>query len=155
MPEFYYGGTITFDTNFNIGKKEKLISEFHKQLSRHLDFRKDTNEYQLIVTREYHKVDNQDDYEAPHLHFILISTRQLPKYRVTAVNEFFRHFYGRSQFYRMTTMKYHSYRKYIQKDCERLQKELSKPHYFETMLYHEEYQEDPEDFYGLDNPDDL
>lgn len=132
MPEFAYGGTITFDPNTLLEDKEKLIQQLPNRLSQHLSHK--TNRYYLCVSREYHKVDGEDDLEAPHLHFIVYSDGKIPKYRVSAINEMLKIVYGRSNFYMMTTLKTKSYSKYILKDCERLLELTGKSHYYETNL---------------------
>lgn len=135
MPEilFYYGGTITFDSNYGLERKNKLIDNFHRALADHLCFV--NNEYYLVVTKEYHKVDGKDDFDAPHLHFTLTSQRQIPKYRVNSILRFLNSAYGRSQFHRMTKMKYISYLSYINKDCDRLLELTGQSHSVERMLY--------------------
>lgn len=135
MPEIAYGGTITFDSNMSIDKKEQKIYEFPVALSNLLGYSKtgDTR-YYLAVAREYHKVDGEPDPDAPHLHFILYSQHVLPMYRVRAINNLFRESYGRSQFYRMTPMKTVSYAKYIQKEVNANDVLFNKPHYYEMNL---------------------
>jgi len=79
-------------------------------------------------------VDNQDDLEAPHLHFILYSTHGICKERYMGIQKMLRDRCGRSQFYKMTTMKTNDYYRYIQKDSQRLYDTLGISHYFEMNL---------------------
>lgn len=133
MPEIYYGGTVTFNSNYSLEKKNKLIMDFQDMLSQHLSH-KAGRTYNIKVSKEYHKVEGENDPEAPHLHFILIADRLLANYRVRAISEFLKDKCGRSQFYRMTTMKYNSYSKYILKDVESNNEEFKQSHYYEGVL---------------------
>lgn len=162
MPEISYGGTLTFNPNYSIERKRKLIDEFPKRLASHLNYNvrvkmedgqrqiiiPDVN-YYLAVAIEYHKVDGEDDLEAPHIHFILYSEKVLPMYRVRAISAMLKEVYGRSQFYRMTEMKTASYSRYILKDSDRLTEKLGYPHYYEMNLEQslEDFDWDIEDEY--------
>lgn len=133
MPEICYGGTITFKPDYSLEQKERYINDFTKLLKPFLLYGGGT-EYYIKISKEYHKVDGQDDFEAPHLHFVLYTTKALSPLRVRSITRFFNDVYGRSQFYRMTTLKTMSYCRYIQKDSERLFKATGKSHYYEQYL---------------------
>lgn len=128
-----YGGTITFDSNMSLERKWHRINNIHNMLSEYLSFKGD-KEYYLKYTVEYHKVEGRNDPEAPHVHFILYSSSVLPNYRLRSINEMLKKTCGRSQFYRMTSMKLASYEKYIQKDVESSDLEFQRPHSFEIYL---------------------
>lgn len=120
MPDFVpYGGTITFDTNYCIKVKNGFIENFTNWLKEYLIFNK-RSEYYIKVAKEFHKVDGIDDYEAPHIHFILYSKVTLSPMRVRAILKALTVYAGRSQFYRMTELKAQSYARYIQKDVGKL-----------------------------------
>lgn len=136
---FSYGGTITFDSSYTLDKKNKLIDLFPDMLAKHLLYSNDRR-YYLKVAKEYHKVKcplnktEEEDKESPHLHYVLESDTLLPKYRVRAIQNYFKEKYGRSQFYLMTALKTKQYTNYIQKDSQRLLEETGIPHYIEMNL---------------------
>lgn len=150
MPEIGYIGTITFDPNLDTDKKNEKIEKFPKLLSQYLNWKGDRR-YYLAVAKEYHKVDGQDDFDAPHLHFILYCESKLPAYRVRAIQSLLRDTCGRSTFHRATPLKTASYAQYIQKDFDRLLNITGIPHYFEMNLEEEEdildYENIIDDFY--------
>lgn len=128
-----YGGTITFHSYYLLEHKEKLIKEFTKDLSQSLRHSQ-SSRYLLQITREYHKVQGQDDYESPHYHFILYSRFKIAISRVIGIQKLLREKYGRSQFMHYTKLKTLQWKEYIMKDVERLTKELGTQHYNETEI---------------------
>lgn len=128
-----YIGTVTFDPNYCLGKKNKLIEELPMRLSKHLRHNK-SSEFFMKWCKEYHKVEGEDDFEAPHIHFVLEAKRVLSKCYVNAIYEMLKFYYGRSSFSRATTMRANAYERYIKKDCDRLYEETGQPHYWEMYL---------------------
>jgi hypothetical protein len=63
-------------------------------------------------------VEQEDDPDAPHLHFMLECKKQIACYRVRAINDYFKDHFGRCQFFLMTPLKARSWAKYINKDVE-------------------------------------
>lgn len=119
-----YCGTITFDSNLSYEQKQILIQLLTYKLSKYLRHTKNSM-YQLVLVREYHKVQDQitkeqlDDPEAPHYHFILYSKFKLSYHRASSIQSMLRDEFGRSQFFLMTTLKRVNYELYIQKDLEK------------------------------------
>lgn len=99
-----YGGTITFHSHYSLEQKTYYIDNFIRIIQTHLLFN-ENSEYFIEISKEYHKVENQDDLEAPHLHFIITSYNPIAPIRIRAICKMLQELYGRSQFYRMTAMK--------------------------------------------------
>lgn len=160
MPEIAYGGTVTFNPNFSLENKNRLIKEFDNVIAQHLSYKGDYY-YRIAVAREYHKVKLQEegiqpDYEAPHLHFILYTQKPIAKYRVSAINEVLRLRYGRSQFYRMTSLKTIQYEQYIYKEVEKNDEVIhSIKHYYEKNLEEPETEIDYFEEINYEDYDDL
>jgi hypothetical protein len=144
MPEYTYGGTLTFNSNMEMEDKFKIIEMFPQIISGQL-YHTLNSEYYLRYTIEYHKVDHQPDPEAPHVHFIILSNRGLHNTRVRSIRLTLDEI-GRSQFYRMTRLKYQSYLNYIQKEVEWNDAHFNRYHDFELRL--EKPEQDP--YYELD-----
>lgn len=142
---FRYLGTITFNGNTTPDRKLQKIDVFPSFLSSYLDFKRST--YTLDYSIEYHKVGNDDDFEAPHIHFILYADRQLPGYRYKAILNALCDKYGRSQFYIATKLKAVQYANYIQKDNVRLKDLTGQDHFFTLEL------QDPKVSYMYGNED--
>lgn len=128
-----YIGTVTFDSNYSLEQKDKLIEELPMRLSKHLRHH-NSSEYYMKWCREYHKVEGQDDFEAPHIHFMIESRRVINKCYVNSIREMLKCYYGRSDFSRATTMRANAYERYMQKDCDRLLQQTKKSHYWEMFL---------------------
>lgn len=143
---YNYGGTLTFDSNLNIDQKLKIINDFPFLLSKNLRHFT-TSEYYLKYSIEYHKVGIESDPEAPHIHFILTTSKQLPGIWFRNVQSFLKEI-GRSQFYLMTMMKNKQYTTYIQKDVEENNRMNYNGLYHYIELYLEPVQEvlDVEDY---------
>lgn len=129
---YYYGSTVTFHSHYDYMQKRRLIENLPKYLIEFI--RPTTSGYTLRISIEYHKVENKDDYEAPHVHFILETPKRLPKYIFTPLLKYLSERCGRTQLFLMTDMKRESYEKYIQKDKVRLKEELGWEHYYELVL---------------------
>lgn len=127
-----YIGTITFKSEYDYKRKCKLIDTFYSRLAPYLDYKK-SKEHFLEYSIEYHKVENQDDPEAPHIHFILY-TPYLPNYRYNAILSMFRDYYGRAQLINATTLKLRQWEKYLLKDVEQNEKLYNFKHYFKYHL---------------------
>lgn len=144
---YHYIGTVTFDPSRDYKRKVKLIERFPLFVSDTLKHTGNT-EYVLKYTIEYHKVGQEDDPEAPHIHFILSASNRLPKYRFTGMLNGLRQYYGRSQLFLATTMKLAEWSKYIMKDVERNEQKFGLRHCYEVTLYSVERDDDAlEDIY--------
>lgn len=138
MPKksYIYIGTVTFNGNLTFEKKKKLINSFPDFLSEYLRHT-ETSEHRLVYTIEYHKVcpgSKEDDYEAPHVHFILYSNYQIPGYAYRAVLKALKDYYGRSQMSLATSAKYIQWKNYIDKDVQKNNEILQFEHKFEILL---------------------
>jgi hypothetical protein len=148
---YAYNGTLTFDSDHSLEFKNKYIDKFPKLLSRHLLHNPD-NEYYLVVCKEYHKVsfskvDVRDDFEAPHLHYILYSRKKIGPLRKRALLKFLKDSAGlMQQFYLMTKLKTEQWIDYIHKDCELNYKRSGKSHQYELYLEPEFDELDPSIF---------
>lgn len=119
MPKkFAFIGTVTFNSYLTYETKCELIKEFPKFMSSYLLHNNRSN-YQLHYTVEYHKVDNEDDPEAPHIHYILYTNTVMSRLRWTSLVKALQQFYGRSQLILATERKLNHYRQYILKDVEK------------------------------------
>lgn len=116
--KFKYCGTITFNGSYDYEKKLKAIESISKRLSTYLLFSKN-NRYVFEQVVEYHKVDNVDDYESPHVHFILHGNFKICRSRYDAICKMLSDYYGRSQFYLASYLKYSKYSGYIMKDVKK------------------------------------
>lgn len=122
-----YGGTITFHSNLSLEQKDRLMQLLTIKLSQHLRHSVNSR-YEIVLVKEYHKVDGQDDHEAPHYHFILYTHFKLAYHRAKAIENMLKDNYGRSQFYLMTKLKRQSYERYINKDIEKNKEILGYEH---------------------------
>lgn len=122
-----YIGTVTFDGSHLPEKKFSMIKGFPKFIAGHL---LESKEHELEYTIEYHKVGNIDDYEAPHIHYILYTTKPICKYRYRAILKALNEIYGRSQLMVATDMKLRQYASYIYKDVLKNEELHRRPHAF-------------------------
>lgn len=113
---YAYGGTVTFQPYFTFEKKVSIIKGF-KQMFENLLWGS-TNDYYLSYTIEYHKVEQQDDLQAPHIHFILYCNKPINKMYFRFILDGLKKI-GRSQFYLMTNLKRIQYENYIKKDLDK------------------------------------
>lgn len=146
MPENVYIGTITFNQHYTFERKQNKIKALAKQISQFIDTSK-TNKHQLVYTIEYHKVAEQDDYEAPHIHFIYYTDRYLTKLRFRALQSYLKDSYGRTQFYLATNLKRIQWETYIMKDVEKNNTALGYEHSFQFDL--NQFQKQPSDLDDL------
>lgn len=113
---YSYGGTITFNSHWDMKEKTRFIKCI-KDFFEKVFYGKDVS-IVLKYAVEYHKVGQEDDLEAPHIHFILEVNKKLGKRMYDRILKCLKDV-GRSQFYLMTTLKTKQYTKYIQKDYEK------------------------------------
>lgn len=141
-PLYQYGGTITFAPHRDFNNKSAIINIFHNitfdTIQRNIP-NETWGSIQLALqfTIEYHKVENKDDYEAPHIHFILSTPRKLSKDIFNILLDRYKTI-GRSQLYLLTSSRFNTYSQYIYKDTAQLEQLLHKPHHFQfnyTLTY--------------------
>jgi len=144
---YRYIGTITFNGNYELASKMKIISNLETIFQRQLDYSgNEIRHFDFEYTIEYHKVENQDDYEAPHIHFSLLCQKKLSKikyenllYRLKQI--------GRSQLYLATSTKYVNWKSYMLKDVKTNETKFNTPHHFKTT-----FTNTPQEIYSdLDN----
>lgn len=140
MPEnqknFAYGGTITFMSHLDFPQKRRIILSLKDLFEKALWGV--TSDLFLTTIVEYHKVSGVEDHEAPHIHFILYSSKRLFKYQFNSVVNLFNKSIGRTQFYLMTSIKTSQYLNYILKDIDincPLDNQQGYRHYLEYYLY--------------------
>lgn len=135
-----YNGTLTFKPYYTLEEKKRIIDKFPEMVTEYLRHN-ESSEYYLEYTIEYHKVGNEDDFEAPHLHFILYANKYLPRYRFQALLSMLNEI-GRSQLYLATNMKWEQYQEYIQKDSDRLLQMTGRYHHIIKRLELSKYDYD-------------
>lgn len=145
MGTYNYIGTVTFNSYHDTDKKWVLVKKFPELFSQHLRHSLDT-EYILIHTIEYHKVGNEDDPEAPHIHFILESNRKIGKCYFNGITKMFQQIYGRTQFYLATKLKLRQWATYIVKDVQKNDTMHNTKHYYETRLENNVNHNEVDDF---------
>jgi len=131
---YSYGGTITFNSHWDMKQKTTFIVNI-KQFFEEMFYGQD---FQIILkySVEYHKVGNEDDLEAPHIHYILEINKKIGKRLFNRILNCLKDI-GRSQFYLMTTLKTQQYSKYILKDYEKnklLNNQQGYFHYLEIRI---------------------
>lgn len=131
--KYYYGGTLTFHSYYRNEIKDKLIAQFDIDLSTSL-LHTIKSKYVLEISKEYHKVDDIDDLESPHYHFILYSNKIISTSRIAGIQKLLREKYGRSQFMIFSKLKVNQYVNYIKKDNERLMELTGQEHYKKYVL---------------------
>lgn len=136
-PKFPYIGTITFHGLFDPDKKKQFITNLTKVFSRFMSFSAKRS-YTLEYTIEYHKADMQDDFESPHVHFILMCSTQIQQSRAQGFLQYLKQIGSRNQFYRPSQLKLAQWKEYITKDTIRYELKLGYPHHFITKLERED-----------------
>lgn len=130
MPDFTYIGTVTFDPEYTLERKWKLIGELPTRLSHHMG-----TDIWITYCIEYHRVESELDPEAPHVHFSVKVHQKMGMIRVKAILKFLQERYGRSQFFLATQLKAKQWYKYMNKEVNESSKLVpDKGHYFEHVF---------------------
>lgn len=109
-------GTLTFNSYYTLRQKTNRLKTIVPDFQQNVCFFRNFNMEWMI---EYHKVDGEDDLEAPHVHFMVWIERPYQEREYRAVLAYLSKRYGRSQFFSCTGKKSKSYYKYMQKDREK------------------------------------
>lgn len=139
-----YGGTITFAGHWtDTERKLKCITKIFPTIFP--QYIPDYYKAKLKFTIEYHKVEQEDDPDAPHAHFILSTLKPINQGALQNILYHLQRTIGRSQLYYLTPKKYTSYSQYILKDVKTNEHKYKFPHYYEQLLFKEEPKEQLKD----------
>lgn len=121
MPKFAkcYIGTITFSGDLTFKQKTNRIENLYMHFQQMFSGRYFIIEY-MIEYHKIHKGSEEDDLEAPHIHFIAWFEQSFPKKDYQQVLNYMQKNFGRSQFFVGTGAKSQWWHKsYMRKDIEK------------------------------------